>query len=306
MNHNHLSTAEVAIFRSDRDSSRSIEIGRHLLTCTECRAKLPTGSPQQLRDLILGSDGTSLIAPGRSSRVFDLPRLSTWSVARATAFAGLVILLGIGLYFAAGDKLAPTDTPIATFGDDPIGTSFDSIPTEGIAAAPSFTEQNDPILKGPVRRGAEATPSALKNGQGKTKKPEVVVQVIRNAETRGNENPCSSGAIINLESESDGNEIVLKWNAVKGAASYDVYIADLDENLIDHFESKSQTHYRSNVILEPAKSYRWKLIITLKSGNRIVAPPQALKARATPANSAKSGSMEKKRASFAVRCIASK
>jgi len=60
MNQDHLSAAEVAMFREDSFSSRSIEIGRHLLACKECRAKLPSVTPQEFRDCVRGADGARL------------------------------------------------------------------------------------------------------------------------------------------------------------------------------------------------------------------------------------------------------
>ncbi|MEQ1762352.1 MAG: hypothetical protein ABL984_04300 [Pyrinomonadaceae bacterium] len=129
---------------------------------------------------------------------------------------------------------------------------------------------------------------------------------IRTAETRGDENPCSGGATISLESNTNEKDILLKWHPVKGATSYDIYISDLDENLIDHFESDSQTQYRSTVKLEPEKTYRWKLIITLSNGNQIVGPPQVLKPGVVPVNETKKGATEKQRTTFAIRCVETK
>ena len=111
---------------------------------------------------------------------------------------------------------------------------------------------------------------------------------------------------INLESNSDGKEVFLKWNAVKGAQSYAVYISDLDENLIDQFESKSQTNYRSNLRFEPSKSYRWKLIIMMKNGKKIVGPPQVLTLGKNSDGSLKSGEIERKRGTFELRCVSTK
>lgn len=56
MNQDHLSAAEVAMFREDTLSSRSLEIGRHLLTCKECRSKLPAVTSQEFRNCVLGRD----------------------------------------------------------------------------------------------------------------------------------------------------------------------------------------------------------------------------------------------------------
>jgi hypothetical protein len=99
---------------------------------------------------------------------------------------------------------------------------------------------------------------------------------VRNAETRGNENPCSGGATINVESRSDGKGVFLKWNAVKGAQSYAVYISDLEEKLVDRFETDNGTSYTSRAIFERSVVYKWRLIIILKSGETVVGDSQKL------------------------------
>ncbi|MEQ1604693.1 MAG: hypothetical protein ABL999_07470 [Pyrinomonadaceae bacterium] len=99
---------------------------------------------------------------------------------------------------------------------------------------------------------------------------------VRNAETRGNENPCSGGATINVESKSDEKGVFLKWNAVKGAQSYAVYISDLEEKLVDRFETDKGTSYTSRANFERSIVYKWRLIITLKSGETVVGDSQKL------------------------------
>ncbi|MBK9171382.1 MAG: hypothetical protein IPM28_00010 [Chloracidobacterium sp.] len=107
MNQDHLSAAEVAMFREDSFSSRSIEIGRHLLACKECRAKLPSVTPQEFRDCVLGADGSRLDESEHKSRFFNLPVLS---VARVTAFAGFAILLLAGIYFVGVQQFGTSNT----------------------------------------------------------------------------------------------------------------------------------------------------------------------------------------------------
>ena len=75
MNQDHLSAAEVAMFREESFSSRSIEIGRHLLACKECRAKLPSVTPQDFRDCVLGADRARLDESDYKYRFLDFPIL---------------------------------------------------------------------------------------------------------------------------------------------------------------------------------------------------------------------------------------
>jgi len=296
MNQDHLSAAEVAMFREDSFSSRSIEIGRHLLACKECRAKLPSVTPQEFRDCVLGANGEGLDESEHKYRFFDFPILS---FARVMAFAGFAILLLAGIYFVGVQKFTTSNTVAAV--------TNELNPVPDVANQTTHEKEQLPIKSVDVaNRDSRPKPPLTKNDQRKGAGVPANGPKLQNAETRGSENPCSGGATISLESKSDGKEVFLRWNSVKGAESYDIYISDLDENLIDHFESKSQTYYRSAVRFDPAQSYRWKLIITLKNGNKIVGPPQILTSGKATEDNIKSGAMERQRGSFELRCVASK
>ena len=300
MNQDHLSAAEVTMFREDTLSSRSLEIGRHLLVCKECRAKLPAVTPQAFRNCILDSDTVRPHESEAKRRFFDFPILS---FTKAAAFAGFAILLAAGIYFVGTDQFGSFETSVVKNENN----------TDGLAQAKEIISKA-PNEKGTLPLNVVAAPekgsgplhSSKKTSQPKVKGATTREPKVQNAETRGNENPCLDGAMINLESNSDGKEVFLKWNAVKGAQSYAIYISDLDENLIDQFESKSLTNYRSKVKLDPAKPYRWKLIITLKNGNKIVGPSQVITSGTTSENSIKYGEVERKRASFELRCVSPK
>jgi hypothetical protein len=301
MNQNHLSTSEIAMYQAN--SSRSTEIGRHLLICKECRAKLPLASPQEFLNCVF--EGTLQTGSRRTGGILaHTPSFSMFSLARAGAFAGLTLVLIIGLYLVIGDRLAPSEATVARDNHSDVGKSDDPIQPQRFETLPSSVEHAPPP-EDPVRRSSSSnSKNNVRSSQGRTRRAASLVPTLRNVETRGNENPCSNRTTVHLESVSDGQDVVLKWNAVKGAASYEVYIADLDENLIDHFESKSRTSYRSSVTLEPTRTYRWKLIITLMNGNRIVGPPQVLKRPGTGTTDAiRSEAIEKQRTSFEMRCV---
>ena len=288
------------MFREDTLSSRSLEIGRHLLACKECRAKLPAVTSQEFRNCVLDSDTVRPHESEARRRFFDFPILS---IARVSAFAGFAILLAAGIYFVGTGRFGSFETSVVKNENNTDGLNQAN---EKLSKTPS---EKEPLPRngvtapdkgsGPVRPSKKTNQPTVK-GEG-SREPKV-----QNAETRGNENPCLEGATINLESNSDGKEVFLKWNAVKGAQSYAIYISDLDENLIDQFVSKSQTNYRSKVRLDPVKPYRWKLIITLKNGNKIVGPPQVITSGTASENSIKSGEVERKRASFELRCVSPK
>lgn len=296
MNQDHLSAAEVTMFREDTLSSRSLEIGRHLLACKECRVKLPAVTSREFRNCVLDSDTAQPFESKAKRRFFDSPILS---IARVSAFAGFVILLAAGIYFVGIDRLGSFETTVAKNEGDADGVKQVN---ETIAKNPLENEHLP--LKGAITPEKNFGP--LRSSR-KISRPQVkhvaTQEKVQNVETRGNGNPCSENSMIFLQSNWDGQEVSLKWNAVKGAQSYAIYISDLDENLIDHFESKYQTVYHSKMRLDPNKRYRWILIIRLENGNRIVGSPQAI-GSGTPSESAiKLGEIERIRGAFRLRCV---
>lgn len=303
MNHNHLSAAEVAMFREESLSSRSIEIGRHLLICKECRAKLPSVTTQEFRNCIVDSEVLNDGEVTFTSRLVPNVRLPRLSVARAAVFAALAILLLAGLYsMRVQSGLTDSGPVIAKNETTPI--RLESVhPESGTFTDPPSAASQQPISNESETKDNNSEPrqSPRRTGLDRGRKPVAKAPAVRTAETRGDENPCSGGATVSLESNTNGKEIFLKWNPVKGAASYDIYISDLDENLIDHFESDSQTQYRSTVELEPDRTYRWKLIITLRNGNKILGPPQTLKPGGVMTSQQGKG-----RGTFAIRCVGAK
>lgn len=309
MNQNHLSAAEVAMFREESLSSRSIEMGRHLLICKECRTKLPSVTTQEFRNCVLDRELVNIDNGKSISRLFSFDRIPRLSVARATVFAGFAILLLAGLYLVRVQSGSMDSEPMIAK-NETTAVQLESVPPESRSVIdPPSTASQHPISNEPEKKDeySERRQAPKRISPSRGQKPAGRVPAIQIAETRGDENPCSGGATVNLESNTNGKEIFLKWNPVNGAASYDVYISDLDENLIDHFESGSQTQYRSTVELEPERTYRWKLIITLSNGNKIVGPPQVLKPGAVQDSRIKLGAtVNKQRGAFAVRCVAAK
>ncbi len=308
MNQNHLSAAEVAMFREESLSSRSVEIGRHLLTCKECRAQLPSVTTQEFRDCVLDREVVNDAKVTFTSRLLPYVRLPRLSVARAAVFAGFAALLIAGLYMVRVQSgLMNSEPMIAKNETTPV--QLESVPPESRSVTqPSPVEPEEPVSNEPETKNeySERRQAPKRAGLSPGRKPVGRAPAIRTAETRGDENPCSGGATVSLESNTNGKEIFLKWNPVKGAASYDIYISDLDENLIDHFESDSLTQYRSTVGLEPERTYRWKLIITLSNGSKIVGPPQTLKPGGVLNSQQKKGITDKQRGTFAIRCVGAK
>ncbi len=275
MNQDHLSAAEVTMFREDTLSSRSLEIGRHLLSYKECRAKLPAVTPQEFRNCFLDPDTVRPYESEDERRFFDIPILS---IARVSAFAGFTVLLVAAIYFVAVSRFNTLETTVAKNREYTARDVLNPVvETTAPATAPPIEKEQLPT-KSVIRsdNDSDRRRSSKKNDKRTIIGVAAREPKVRNVETRGNENPCSDGATINVESKSDGNAVFLKWNVVTGAQSYAVYISDLEEKLIDRFETDNQTSYTSKANFERSILYKWRLIITLKSGETVVGDSQKL------------------------------
>lgn len=99
------------------------------------------------------------------------------------------------------------------------------------------------------------------------------------AVTRGGVAPCSVGRTIEVELGSNKSDLVLKWKPVPKAAKYHLYVSDDNEVLVDEFETDRGTSYVLKKPLDPTRSYKWKIVITLENGQKLYADAQRFAAK---------------------------
>lgn len=302
MNQDHLSATEVAMFRTDSFSSRSIEIGRHLLACKECRAKLPSVTPQDFRDCVLGADLPRLDESEQEYRFLNLPLLS---FARVGAFAGFAVLLLAGIYFVGVQRLNSSRDIVVRSNEPPIETVFEVKP-EGSVVGTASGERDHAATRPTIQTDVTTPPSNLKTRQVTTRKVVTKAPEIRNSEARGNL-PCGGLRSVGLEARLTETGLLLRWNKVRGTVKLNVYLSDLEEKLIDHFETVDRISHLVSAKLDNETVYSLRLIVTLESGERIVSESQNFKV-GDLTNNAKSGgavTVQKKTAAT-VRCVEAK
>ncbi len=219
MNHDHLSAAEVATFREDSFSSRSIEIGRHLLACKECRTKLPSVTPQEFRDCVVGADGARLDESEHKSRFFNLPVLS---FARVGVFAGFAVLLLAGIYFVGVQGLNSSGDIVVRSNEPPIETFFEVKP-EGSVVGTASGERDHAATRPTIQTDVTTPPSNLKMSQVRTRKVATKVPEVQNSETRG-KLPCGGQRSVGLEARLTETGLLLRWNKVRGTVKLNVYL----------------------------------------------------------------------------------
>ena len=94
------------------------------------------------------------------------------------------------------------------------------------------------------------------------------------SEIRGVSTNCNEDKGVELEFSTNKENFVFKWKKVPKAVKYHLYISDDDEILIDEYETEAETTFILKKLLDPLKSYKWKIIVTLENGKTIIGTSQ--------------------------------
>ncbi|MGD9560885.1 MAG: fibronectin type III domain-containing protein [Pyrinomonadaceae bacterium] len=314
----HLHISDIHAFRERRLSgTKRSSATAHLLRCEECRNRLPKPTADEFWRAVMGDDEERIEATGigsawmsakdwLSEAIFD--RLAV----RNTVFGSILLLavLGFSLFLVMRPGGSPINNNLVAVAGNNVheeivyptkaeGSGFDkSADTSGSSSASRRdvfeTPQKNSDLPDQTRNGGNLV--ELNNGQLSRSVPK------RQAKARGI--PCGDQRFINLEAKHTGGGLQLKWDKVKGVLAYNLYISDLDEKLIAHFETSDQTSYLVKANLDEKTIYRFRLIATLESGERIVSESQNLKIENLKASPQTAGNLTvKKRTAATVRCL---
>jgi len=279
MNGEHLHISEIALFRNgpfSREEAR--EATRHLLICRDCRDLLPKPSPEEfLKYVLLEQDNNSekLNSSSRHNGGFFSFLDGFRPMLQPIAVVALLMIVTAGLSFMIlFEPSASTDENlVASVKDNQLTDSDQILPVPGHEIyQPSNSNR---IGDSKSEAGLTNRRQAIKPEKPKGKPLQVPASSTRvETQTRSVDGPCSFNESISLETSVSDDGIRLTWNKVTNAAKYSVYISDLEEKLIDQFETDDETSYVSGANFERGIVYKWRLVITLNSGKTIVGDSQ--------------------------------
>jgi hypothetical protein len=267
----HLNSSQIAGYYSGKlANGETREVGRHLLRCSVCCGQLPVPALDGFwAALNTEQDVIGSSSPSRQS--FYQPHIEFLSNYRRLAWrtVAFLVLLSMSLFIWLGISKQGT-------GESEIARSFDS-QNPNIALGRDGT--NEPGVSPPARttedklRPSGQKRDSLANPQKKQVNgtPWNTGRNLAISPTRGPDSKCADEAALEMELEPIGNGLLLKWRKFPNAAKYHLYVSDDDEILIDEFETVKDTSYILNKPLDPNKSYRWKIIITLENGQTVSA-----------------------------------
>lgn len=268
-------------------ASETRSVGGHLIRCVECRGLLQLPDAEKFWSAVMGdvrsqelqaNDKSAESVPTHSpaiGRFFARPSNLAWGGAALVVILGLALVL---LFSASNEPGVESEVARSFESESPIslprhdeavklnvvlpdhanGTSRKDQPPSRVSTEP----------RSPGRRQAEASKS-LNDKRGGTAGAK-----NRVSPTRGAASKCGTERTFEMELGYDETHLVLKWRPVPNAAKYHLFVSDDEEILIDEFETESATSYLLKQQLDSKKSYKWKVMITLKSGQVIAADSQ--------------------------------
>ena len=274
MNGEHLQISEISHFRKGTLSREDMRLtSRHLLECLSCRELLPKPTSSEFLDSIfIERDNIAFTDDAEESLGKKFPSLlGSLRPMLRPAFAALLFIAitgGLSLWFLSNPNNSTSANLVA---------SIDSSGLNGRDRIPGLPplDSDQPTHARPPNRPnrssvsttqkLESKRSIPKSGRSQKSKLNTPVE----SETRNLDNPCGSVESRGLDTVGFDEGVKLIWSNVPKAARYAIYISDLNEKLVDHFETETETSYVSKVRFEQDVVYKWRLVVTLQSGETI-------------------------------------
>lgn len=282
----HLTDIQIAAFNARTlPDSESREVGRHLIGCVNCRGLLPLPDPNNFWTAVMSEKGSdrsqafSIDSPFRKlAELFSRPGTLAWSTGTLVVILSMSLLIlftvskesgvesdvvkSIEIENPVSGPNHQNDAPEIVLPQHPESDASQSQPSSRISANRKLSERSSPRPK-----------QDQKTDHNRSWAVAPGVNAIISS-TRGTMSKCGAERTFEMQLGSEEDNLVLRWKSVPNATKYHVYVSDDDEILIDEFETEKDTSYLLKKQLDPKRSYKWKVIITLENGQVIVADSQ--------------------------------
>lgn len=281
-NFKHLTQFELIAYHGDSlEKNERHEIGKHLLNCAECRKRLPMPSVERFWAAIM-TDSEVQDSPQKEDTERFLPALASFlKLQSALLWSGAALLIIFCFTFLLWSGSADSSREVVqTFDNESVSDRSFPLPAQ------TPIEKDSIVLTNSNRASSNPTPKTNKQEVSKREivrtdsrpdfkvpnlKPQPKQQVVA---TRGVSAKCSENQKIDVEFSGEKENFVFKWKAFPKAAKYHLYISDEDEILVDEFETEAETTFVLRKPLDPQKTYKWKIIVTLENGQTVIGNSQ--------------------------------
>lgn len=316
----HLQISDILAYRERRLSAEDHTMAaRHLLRCPECQDRLPVPTVDEFWNCLMGSGEKAAeetvrvplwIAIKESLGGVMLGRPAMRNAVFASLFA--IAILGFSVFLMMPGGALDDENLVAAVKD----TDALDIPDPMSYERPDWDEIVNPDK--PVSSSASQTSKVKTAEQDIARSDAIRSRRIpgrindrrasapgsrRQAESRGKA-PCGGQRSVALEARQTDDGLLLTWEKVRSAVTYNIYLSDLDEKLIDKFETDERTSYLVTAELDPETTYRLRLIVTLESGERIVSESQDFRMSDLKGKTQSTGTIKvQKKTTASVRCV---
>ncbi len=293
-NFKHLTQFELSAYHNDSlERAERHAIGKHLLTCSECRKLLPLPSVEKFWSAIMIENErddkpenkrlkVSFFSIAASFR--NLPSNLVWSS------GALMILIGLSLviWLSLVDQPTKERDMTRSFESDTFINPPNKIkdqmllpprvlPSENInAPQPDSGREKVAHNQKPSELDRRRMTSDSRNDFGKNLRKKVngenkkIISTTRGAA----DEKCSEAAVVLMATENSDQTVQLRWKKIPNAVKYHLYVSDDNEILVDEYETDRENVYFLKKPLDPVKTYKWKIVITLENGQTIVGDAQ--------------------------------
>ena len=283
----HLTEEQITGYdKRTLDYAEDAVVGSHILSCAECREKVPLPSVEMFWQAIMTDEINEDAIETEKLPVFSA-LASVWRFHSKMLLTGgtaavLVLLSALTwINFTGSDnelavnhmidnKLAATSAVSSEKTNSVDENSQESI---NFANRP----ETRPIEVKGLKKGAEKSASRVNTNQKRINEKNGLFagQKIEISQSRGNEGTgvrCGEEGGMKIELSAKEEKVVFRWKKIPDAAKYHLYISDENEILIDEYETPDETSFVLKKQLDPLKTYRWSIIITLENGKKIAGP----------------------------------
>lgn len=308
-NFKHLTQIELVAYHSDSlEKNERHEIGKHLLNCAECRKRLPMPSIERFWAAVM-TDSEVQDAPQKEDTGNFLSSLtSLLKLQSGLLWGGAALIIVFCFSFLLWSGSADSSREVVQTFDNESGSEINfplpvQTPIKENSNLTSSTNTNRvEVTPSPEKLKLDSSkPKVSQNNLNQDSKKTTSKQPGETiSATRGVSAKCSENKKGEIEFSTDKENFVFKWKAVPKAVKYHLYISDEDEILIDEYETENETSFVLKKPLDPLKTYKWKIIVTLENDEQVVGDSQKFTTKDFQTNQKK---VEKKKGAE-IRCSA--
>ncbi|MGC2234956.1 MAG: hypothetical protein WA584_02175 [Pyrinomonadaceae bacterium] len=280
-NFKHLTENELSVYSLgslERDESHTI--GKHLLTCAECRKLLPMPSVERFWAVIM-SDSEIKDAPQKEDSENFLSSLSSLlKLQSGLLWGSAALIIVFSFSFMLWLNSADSSREVVQTFENESGSELNfpsqaQIPNNENLASSTNSNRAEVVPTPRQLKPDSPKPKSFPNDLGQDFKKLSSKQVNENiSATRGVSAKCSENKSVEIEFSADKENFVFKWKAFPKAMKYHLYISDDEEILIDEYETQNETSFVLKKPLDPQKTYKWKIIVALENGQQVVGDSQ--------------------------------